>query len=75
MYFLPQIRGLGTGAMLMKQCLDAARGFGFRQCYIETLTGMNAAMRLYERTGFHRINAPMGNTGHGGCDIFYLLDL
>jgi len=75
MYFLPQARGLGAGAALMAKCLDAARGFGFRRCYIETLTGMDAAMRLYERSGFRRIDAPLGATGHGGCNTFYLLDL
>jgi putative acetyltransferase len=75
MYFLPQARGLGAGAALMAKSLDAARGFGFRQCYIETLTGMDAAMRLYERSGFRRIDAPLGATGHGGCDVWYLLDL
>lgn len=75
MYFLPEARGLGAGAAMMARCLDAARGFGFTHCYLETLTGMIAAMRLYERSGFRRIAAPMGATGHGGCDVFYLLDL
>lgn len=75
MYFLPELRGLGAGAALMARCLEAARDFGFRRCYIETLTGMDAAMRLYERTGFRRIDAPLGATGHGGCDRYYMLDL
>ncbi|MBS0225344.1 MAG: GNAT family N-acetyltransferase [Proteobacteria bacterium] len=75
MYFLPEARGLGAGAAMMALSLDAARAAGFRQCYLETLTGMAAAMRLYEHSGFRRIDAPMGATGHGGCDIFYLLDL
>ena len=48
----PKLRGLGAGAAMMARCLDAARGFGFTQCYLETLRGMDAAMRLYERTGF-----------------------
>jgi putative acetyltransferase len=75
MYFLPDARGSGAGAAMMARCLDAARGFGFTRCYLETLTGMDAAMRLYERSGFHRIDGPMGATGHGGCNRFYLLDL
>ena len=75
MYFLPEARGSGAGAATMARCLDAARGFGFTRCYLETLTGMDAAMRLYERSGFHRIDGPMGATGHGGCNRFYLLDL
>ena len=36
---------------------------------------MDAAQRLYERSGFPRIDCPMGATGHGGCNTFYLLDL
>ena len=72
MYFLPQARGQGAGAALMSRCLDAARGFGFRRCYLETLGGMDAAMKLYERSGFVRIAVPLGATGHGGCNTFYL---
>ena len=75
MYFLPEARGVGAGAAMMARCLDAARRAGFQRCYIETLGGMDAAMRLYERSGFHRIPAPLGATGHGGCDRYYLLDL
>ena len=75
MYFLPELRGLGAGAALMAKSLDAARERGFRRCYVETLRGMDAAMRLYERHGFSRIPAPMGATGHGGCNAFYLLEL
>ena len=75
MYFLPEARGIGAGAAMMSRCLDAAREAGFTHCYLETLTGMDAAQRLYERSGFHRIDGPMGATGHGGCNTFYLLDL
>lgn len=75
MYFLPTLRGLGAGRTLMSRCLDAARDFDYRRCYLETLAGMDAAMRLYERSGFHRLDAPLGDTGHGGCNAWYLRDL
>ena len=75
MYFLSSLRGLGAGTALMARCLEAARAAGFRRCYLETLTGMDGAMRLYERSGFQRIDAPMGATGHGGCNTFYLRTL
>lgn len=75
MYFLPQARGHGAGAGVMTRCLDAARGFGFERCYLETLFGMDAAMKLYQRNGFRRIDAPLGATGHGGCNAFYLRNL
>jgi putative acetyltransferase len=75
MYFLPELRGMGAGTALMQLCLDAARRHGFRRCYLETLQGMDAAMKLYERSGFRRLPGPMGATGHGGCNAFYLLEL
>jgi len=33
---------------------------------------MDAAQKLYERSGFARIDGPMGATGHFGCNRFYL---
>lgn len=75
MYFLPELRGRGAGAALMARCLDAARALGHRQCYLETRRGMDEAQKLYERTGFHRLDGPMGSTGHFGCNRFYLLTL
>lgn len=74
MYFLPEARGMGAGTEMMQRCLDAARAAGFKRCYLETLAGMDAAMRLYERSGFQRIAAPMGATGHSSCNAFYLLE-
>jgi putative acetyltransferase len=75
MYFLPHLRGRGAGEAMMAKCLDAARAAGFRRCYLETLTGMDAAQRLYERSGFRRIGGPMGATGHFSCDKFFIRDL
>jgi putative acetyltransferase len=75
MYFLAEARGRGVGQALLERLLAEARGAGFRLCYLETLTGMIAAQRLYERVGFTRIGAPMGATGHFGCDRWYALAL
>jgi putative acetyltransferase len=75
MYFLPEVRGIGAGGAMMQRCLDAARGFGFQRCYIETLTGMDAAQTLYLKHGFTPLCAPMGGTGHFGCDRFFIRDL
>ena len=75
MYFLPQARGIGAGAAMMRTCLDFARGAGFSRCYLETLTGMDQAQALYEKVGFRQISAAMGATGHFACNRFYLLEL
>lgn len=75
MYFLPQARGIGAGSAMMQRCLDAARTLGFARCYLETLTGMDAAQALYKRSGFAPLCAPMGGTGHFSCDRFFIRDL
>ena len=75
MYFLPEARGRGLGERMMRLCLDRARELGFRRCYLETLTGMDGARRLYERVGFCRLDGPLGATGHFSCDQHYLLGL
>jgi putative acetyltransferase len=75
MYFLPQARGIGAGKAMMQCCLDAARALGFSRCYLETLTGMDAAQALYQRSGFTPLGAPMGGTGHFSCDRFFIRDL
>jgi putative acetyltransferase len=75
MYFLPEARGQGWGQRLLAQCLEAARELGYARCYLETCTGMDAALRLYGKMGFHPLCSAMGATGHGGCDRFYVLDL
>lgn len=75
MYLMPQARGLGVGQGLLARALAAARKLGYRRCYLETLTHMQQARALYEKHGFRRIDAAMGNTGHFGCNTFYLRDL
>lgn len=71
MYFRPGLRGLGAGTALIGRCLHAARRLGYRECYLETLAGMDAAQALYERAGFKRIAKAIGATGHFGCNRFF----
>jgi putative acetyltransferase len=75
MYLRQQSRGRGIGHELLGQSLQAARAFQFRYCYAETVTEMTTAIGFYERHGFHRLNAPIGQTGHGHNDCWMLLDL
>ena len=75
MYFLPEARGRGAGHAMLARCLDAARELAFKRCYLETLTGMDAAQVLYRAHGFTPLCAPMGSTGHHGCDRWFIRDL
>ena len=75
MYFLPETRGLGIGSQMMERCLQEARSFGFEKCYIETMPFMHAAQKLYKKSGFEYLDAPMGNTGHCSCPVWMLKNL
>lgn len=75
MYFLPVLRGRGLGARLLHHCLDTARARGYRRCHLKTLTGMDAAQRLYTSAGFKPLRGALGSAGHSGCDRHYLLEL
>jgi len=75
MYFLPEARGQGHGEAMIRHCLAKAKTLGYGTCYLETLSGMHAAMRLYAKMGFTPLCSPMGATGHHGCDHWYALEL
>ena len=75
MYFLSAARGHGVGALLLRHCLRVARGFGYQICYLETLSGMEAARHLYTRAGFRPLRQSLGATGHSACDRWFALEL
>ena len=75
MYFLKEVRGTGLGERLLRHCLQVAKELGYCTCYLETLTGMDAAQKLYRKVGFQTLCAPMGATGHRGCDRWFAMEL
>lgn len=75
MYFLPEARGRGVGAEMMKTCLDYAKSEGFKKVYLETLPYMESARKLYARTGFESLKEPMGDTGHYNCTMWMIKEL
>ena len=36
---------------------------------------MDSAIALYQKAGFRSIDKPMGDTGHGGCDRYFVKSL
>lgn len=75
MYFLPAARGKGLGRTVAQEILAFAKAAGYRRVYLETMTRMEDARRLYEKLGFRRSSTPQGHTGHFGCDAWYEKDL
>jgi len=72
MYLLPKARGMGIGALLLQNCVDFALAQGYKNIYIETMPELSRAVQIYEQLGFKRLTAPLGQSGHFGCDIWML---
>lgn len=72
MYVLPEVRGIGLGSALIQMSLDWAEDNGYRQVYLETMPELMQALKTYEKFGFQYLNAPMGESGHFGCDLWML---
>lgn len=75
MYFSPEIRGKGLGKAIILKCLEKARDFGFKSCYLETVPSLKAAIHIYESVGFVHRTGPLGNTGHFSCDVHMTKEL
>ncbi|WP_216671435.1 aminotransferase class I/II-fold pyridoxal phosphate-dependent enzyme [Saccharibacillus qingshengii] len=74
MYLYPEARGTGIARQLLRTALDfASRHYG--QCYLETLSNMEAANRFYRKHGFRSLAAPLEGSEHFACDAWYTLDL
>lgn len=75
MYLNKQARGVGLGKKLISICLDFAASQGYKTVYLETMPELKKAVTIYEKFGFEYLPAPLGDTGHYGCDVWMKKDL
>jgi putative acetyltransferase len=75
MYFLSEIRGKGIGYSMIQECLNKAIEFGYEKCYLETLSEMLPAQKLYRKVGFDYLEKSLGNTGHTNCPVWMIKEL
>jgi len=75
LYLSNAARGKGLGKLLMQQCIEAAGQMGYKRIYLESMPELNIAVPMYEKMGFSYLTAPMGNSGHDGCDIWMIKEL
>lgn len=75
MYFSSTIRGKGLGKKMFNKCMQAAKDFGYKKCYLESASQLKAAIHIYENNGFIRLDKPLGNTGHYSCGVWMIKDL
>jgi putative acetyltransferase len=72
MYIRPEVRGIGLGSILIQKSLDFAKAYGYQQVYLETMPELQQALKTYAKFGFDYIDAPMGESGHFGCELWML---
>lgn len=75
MYLLPEARGKGIGKSIIEKCLKTAKDLGFAQIYIESMPELKQALKVYEKFGFSYLKAPLGNSGHFGCELWMIKSL
>ena len=75
MYFHPDARGKGYGKKMFDKCIEVAKEFGYKYCYLESASQLKSAIQLYEKNGFKHLDQPLGNTGHTICGVYMLKEL
>lgn len=75
MYIDSKFRGKGIGKQLLDLCLNSAKDFKYKACYLDTQDQMNRAIELYKRNGFKKLNSRVGNNNHHTCNEFYYKEL
>ena len=74
LYLSDAAKGRGIGKRLMQTIENFARAAGYERLYLETHSDLQAAIHLYEKLGFHRIDKPDAVL-HGTMNMFYLKDI
>jgi len=74
-YLSKEARGKGIGKLLLEKCVETAKNFGYKKLYLESIPEFSKAVSIYEKQGFEYLDAPLGNSGHSGCDLWMLKTL
>ncbi len=74
-YIEKESRGLGIGKALMQAVEEKANELGYQEIYIESLPLYARAVTIYEKHGYEWIDQPLGNSGHGSCNVWMLKKL
>ncbi|MGL5082672.1 MAG: GNAT family N-acetyltransferase [Microcoleaceae cyanobacterium] len=68
MYLRPEARGKGLGQFLLQKLEQAIAAKGFQEIWLETVSVLKEAVKLYERQGYHL----MAGVETKRCDLVYM---
>ena len=74
LYLADEYQGRKTGYRMIAFLEQKAAEAGYRRVYLETHSNLQAAIHIYERSGYQRIDPPP-SVVHSTMDRFYLKDL
>ena len=74
LYLRKDETGKGFGYRMVRQIEDTAKELGYHRIYLETHTKLQAAIRLYEKSGYMLIERPEAVV-HSTMNRFYLKEL
>ena len=73
MYLKPEARGLGIGKQLLNKAIEVGSELKYKKMRLDTLPTMVSAIKLYEKTGFYKIEAYRFNPVAGA--LYYEIKL
>jgi putative acetyltransferase len=71
LYLAPQARGKGWGEKLLLECIDEAKRRSYNYVYLETLTELSFAVKLYQKVGMTKLDGAKGDSGHFACSLWF----
>lgn len=74
LYLDDSVKGFGLGYVLVSFIEDKMKEAGYRASYLETHKNLQAAMHIYEKSGYNLIDRPK-EVAHGAMTHFYYKEL
>ncbi|WP_412989876.1 GNAT family N-acetyltransferase [Pediococcus siamensis] len=74
LYIAAAYQGQGLSKQLMNQALAFAAKY-YQDCYLETHSKLIAAIHLYQKYGFQKLDQPLIGTAHSAMDTWFLKTL
>ena len=74
LYLADEAKGKGIGYTLIRKIEDKAKELRYKKLYLETHTNLQAAIHIYEKSGYREISKPAGVV-HATMNRFFIKEL